>query len=237
MEELVPLITTAASAIPSVVNAFSSSKPAQTSSSPSNPLDMQPMPSSDSVLLSSQPLPPAPPPPLGSSLGQSSHRLIIPFQRLYFDLTGTESKSNSVTVQSLPNVASIIKGYRDAYIVHLEAIIFPSAPSLKIPVTVDLCWTTADVTVEGSNVLATPSSSRITIGGLALMHQATLPCDLGYINPIIKSPIPYTNHPRLNIFFHQSQDAVNEGVNAKTKASVIIRGSISVSHPLVTGHG
>lgn len=237
MEEIVPLLATAASAIPSVFNAFSSSKPAQSSAPAPGTLDMQPLPSSDSVVLSGQPLPPAPPPPLGSSLGQSPHRLIIPFQRLYFDLTGNESKSNSVTVQSLPNVASIIKGYRDAYIVHLEAVVFPSAPSFKIPVTVDLCWTTADVTVEGSNVLATPSSARITIGGLALMHQATLPCDLGYINPIIKSPIPYTNHPRLNIYFHQSPDAANEGVNAKTKASVVIRGSISVSHPLVTGHG
>lgn len=237
MEEILPLLATAASTIPSVVNAFSSSKPSPPSSSNSAPLDMQPLPSSDSVVLSSQSLPPAPPPPLGSSLGHSPNRLIIPFQRLYFDLTGTESKSNSVTVQSLPNVASIIKGYRDAYIVNLEAVVFPSAPSLKIPVTVDLCWTTADVTVDGTNVLATPSSARITIGGLALMHQATLPCDLGYINPIIKSPIPYTNHPRLNIFFHQNPDAVNEGVNAKTKASVIIRGSVSVSHPLVTGHG
>lgn len=236
MEELVPLIATAASAIPSVVNAFSSSKSSQAAPSLSTSLDMQPLPGSDSVVLSSQPLPPAPPPPLGSSLGQSSNRLIIPFQRLYFDLTGTETNSNSVTVQSLPNVASIIKGYRDAYIVQLEAIVFPSAPSLKIPVTVDLCWTTADVTVEGVNVLATPSSARITIGGLALMHQATLPCDLGYINPIIKSPIPYTNHPRLNIFFHQNADAVAEGTKAKTKASVIIRGSVSVSHPLVTGH-
>lgn len=237
MEEIVPLIATAASAIPSVVNAFSSAKPSQSNSSSSHPLDMQPMPSTDSVLLSSQPLPPAPPPPLGSTLGKSSNRLIIPFQRLYYDLTGTETDSNSVTVQSLTNVASIIKGYRDAYIVQLEAIVFPSAPSLKIPVTVDLCWTTADVTVSGANVLATPSSARITIGGLALMHQATLPCDLGYINPIIKSPIPYTNHPRLNIYFHTNPDAVAEGSKAKTKASVIIRGSISVSHPLVTGHG
>lgn len=236
MEEIVPLLASAASAIPSVVNAFSSPQSSQNPPSAQNPMDVQPLPSSDSVVLSSQPLPPAPPPPLGSTLGRSSNRLIIPFQRLYFDLTGTESKSNSVTVQSLPNVANIIKGYRDAYLVHLEAVVFPSAPSLKIPVTVDLCWTTADVTVEGSNVLATPSSARITIGGLALMHQATLPCDLGYINPIIKSPIPYTNHPRLNIFFHLNQDAVNEGTSAKTKASVVIRGSISVSHPLVTGH-
>ncbi|BAD35018.1 coat protein [Bombyx mori latent virus] len=237
MEEIVPLVVSAASAIPSLVNAFSSSKPPQTDNPSARSMDMQPLPSSDSVVLSSQPLPPAPPPPLGSSLGRSPQRLIIPFQRLYFDLTGTETKSNSVTVQSLPNVSSIIKGYRDAYLVNLEAVVFPSAPSLKIPVTVDLCWTTADVTVEGFNVLATPSSARITMGGLALMHQATLPCDLGYINPIIKSPIPYTNHPRLNIHFHQSADAVLEGVRAGVKASVVIRGSISVSHPLVTGHG
>lgn len=236
MEEIVPLLASAATAIPSVVNALTSSKSSSPSPSSSGPLDMQPLPSSDSVVLSSQPLPPAPPPPLGSSLGRTSNRLVIPFQRLYYDLTGTETKSTSVTVQSLPNVASIIRGYRDAYLVHLEAIVFPSAPSLKIPVTVDLAWTTADVTVEGTNVLATPSSARITIGGLALMHQANLPCDLGYINPIIKSPIPYTNHPRLNIFFHSNPDALAEGTSAKTKASVVIRGSISVSHPLVTGH-
>lgn len=234
-----PLVASlATTAIPSIVDAFSSqsSSPPSTSRPNSSPMDVQPVPSSDRVVLSSQSLPSAPAPPLGSSLGRSSHSLIIPFQKLFYDLTGAETKSTSTTISALANVASIIKPFRDAEIITLEAVVFPTAAALKIPVTVDLAWTTADVTVEGATVLATPSSARITVGGLALMHHASLPCPLNYINPIIKSPIPYTNHPRLCLYFHPSKDAIAQRTEADTKGSVVIRGTIRVSHPLVTGH-
>lgn len=204
MTELVaPLASLAVNAIPAIAQALSTpSPPVSDPPAPSDSnLASQPLPSTDGVVLSHQSLPQAPTPPLGSSLGRSSHSIIVPFQHLYFDLTGTESKSASITVQSIPKVVKLIALFRDAYLTSLEAVVFPSAPSLKIPVTVDLAWTTADLTVDGKDVLATPSSARITVGGLQLLHQGILPANLGYINPIIKSPIPYTNHPRLNIHF------------------------------------
>lgn len=231
MTELIaPLASLALSAAPAIVDALSPSSPATKDTN----LATQPLPSTDGVVLSHQSLPPSPPLPLGSSLGRSSSGIVVPFQSLIFDLTGTETKSASFTIQGLTKVAALIKPFRDATITSLEAIVFPSAPSLKIPVTVDLAWTTADLTVEGTNVLATPASARITVGGLQLLHQGILPADLGYINPIIKCPIPYTNHPRLNIYFHQNSDAVSEGTAAKVKATVFVRGTLRLSHPILT---
>lgn len=221
------LASIASAVLPSAIDAL-------LPSSQSSNLAAQPMPGTDGVVLSHQELPQAPPPPLGSTLGRSSGGVTIPFQCLIYDLTGLESKSYSVTVQSLTKVSSLTKYFRDARLSSLEAVVFPSAASLKIPVTVDLAWTTADLTVEGADVLATAASTRITVGGLNLLHQGILPADLGHINAIVKSPIPYTNHPRLNIFFHTSKDAVAEGVGSKTKASVFVRGQLHLSHPILT---
>jgi len=195
---------------------------------------MQTSSDSDLVALSSQKLPPAPQPLDPAASPGNFLRLDLPFQAHVVDLKGIEHKSHSVPVQSLTAVRDKIKLYRDAVLTSCEAVVYPSAPSLKIPVTVDLVFTTADITVTGVDVLATPSSTRITVGGLSILRNGVLPADLKYINPIIKSPIPYTNHPRLNLLYHANPDATPAGESGSVKASIFIRGTIRVSNPLIT---
>lgn len=226
MESLLPLAADLAiSAAPSIVNALTPSK-----NSMPNPLPDH----NAGIALPAQTLPQAPPPPLGSSTPRSGSSVTIPFQYFAAGLTGTEQKIYTITANSLDVITRHTKYYRDAELTHLEAVVFPKAESYKIPVTVDLVWTPADVTMAFGDVMKTPGSARITAGGLNLVNHGVLPCDLNYVNPIIKCPIPYTNSPRLHVDFHQSKDAVDEGLKAKEKASVYIRGTIRLSHPICT---
>lgn len=148
-----------------------------------------------------------------------------------YDLTGTESKTWHIAVHHIGSVKRIIEPFREASLVSLEAAVFPSAPSVKIPVTVDLAWTPADVSPD-SSLLQTPGAIRLTIGSLET-HNHIYPANLNCLNPIIKSHLPYTDSPRLNLAFKQSAEAVAEGTRATIKASVIVRGLIAVSHPLL----
>ncbi|AVH76850.1 coat protein [Bee Macula-Like virus 2] len=220
------LLSSAATILPPVINALSNSS--------SSHVADQPVGSSDRILLSTSALPSAPTPQPERTLG--GHFVDVPFQHLFYDLTGTETKSTSTTVQVIAPVKSLIQNFRDAQVVSLEAVVFPTANSLKIPVTVDLAWTPADVTASGTQVITTPGSARVTVGGLNLLNQGVLPCNLNYVNPCIKSPLPYTNHPRLNVHFMESPDAKLEGVKATIKASVFIRGILRLGHPLAVSH-
>lgn len=216
---------------PKVIDAL---KPASSPDSPlpasSPPMVPGSLPGDDRVVLSTQSLPPNPPPPLGSSLGRSSSVVRFPFQDKILDVSGKERLNYSQLVSSCAPVKRHIHYFRDAWVSELEAVVFPSALSLKTPVTVDLCWTGADIAPSGENVLATPASARLTIGGLALLHQGILPADLGHINPIIKSPIPYSNTPRLSIYTFANPDVSDD----QSRATVYIRGIIHCSHPLLT---
>lgn len=192
----------------------------------------EPVSRSDRIVLSTQSLPPAP--EISPSLpGSSQHHITIPFQSLIFDLNGTETKSYSTVLPTLPIIAKHIQYFRYATVSNLEAVVFPSAAALKIPVTVDLAWTTADVVPTGKDVLGTPSSARITIGGLDIVNSGVLAADLRYINPVIKSPISYSDTPRLSMHFHSNPDAVAQGLSTKIKATIFIRGDLHLSSPLL----
>nr|QQG34659.1 CP [Nasturtium officinale macula-like virus 1] len=220
--ELVPaLASLALDTIPPIINAMSQ-KTVVTSDD---------TPGSDRVPLSVQALPTQSPLPLEVAVPRSSHCLNMPFQVEVAGLLGYEEKSMSTVVNSLDTVKRITKYFRDAELISLEAVVYPMAGAYKYPVTVDLAWTPADVNVTGADVLNTPGSSRITSGGIHLMNHGVLTANLSYINPIIKSPIPYVNSPRLNFLFHVNPD-VPKDKDQKRKASVFIRGVIRVSHPL-----
>lgn len=215
----VPLISAAVDAVPKL---FASS------STPNNPTTTEPV-RDDRINLSSSVLPVAPTTAPSTTVALRTPGVNIPFQHIFFDITGQESKSTSVTVAALSSVRPLIKFFRDATLVSLEAFIVSSYPSLDKPVSVDLCWTPADVTL-GDGVLKCPGAVRFTVGGLYINNQGVLPCDLKYMNPIIKSPVIYTNHPRLNAHFYKREDAK---VSDKTAATVLIRGIIHCAHPTV----
>lgn len=153
--------------------------------------------------------------------------MTIPFQKLWFDLTGNEEKTSSVTLPELGPILKILPFFRDVCVENVEVVIMPAAAALSRPVTVDLAWTPADVK-PGRDIMKCPSGTRFTVGGLTISNNGVLPCDLGYMNPIIKSPLAYTNHPRLSALFHkQAGGSVTDPISA----SVVIRGTLRCSHP------
>lgn len=226
---MLPIATALASSLgPKIIDAISSNSDSNSQENPSSS-SSGPMLGDNSIPVSVQTLPPAPPPPLGSSLGNSPGIISIPFQDLVLSVTGETSASFSQTIAACHPVKRHSQYFRDCWVSKLEAVIFPSASSLNSPVTVDLAWTPADVIAQGDAVLATPGSARLTVGGLSIYHQGVVSCDLGHINSIIKSAIPYTNSPRLNVFVLPSPKATTD-----VKAVVVIRGLLHCSHPILT---
>lgn len=220
--------------IPKAIDAFMP----PSSPAPPPPTDSvdEPLSRSDRTILSTQTLPPTPPLPLGPSPSPSRHTprmttgVIIPFQTVVASFTGGISESYTKTLPSFPVVSTIIKPYRDVVLLELEAVVYPSAESYKHPLTIDIAWTPADVTVTGSTILSTPGSARITCGGLNLLNQGVVLCDLTHINSILKSPIPYTNAPRLNYLPHKSNDV--PATATTDTATLVVRGRLHCMHPL-----
>lgn len=206
--------------------------PESTSSSKENstpimPMVPKPLASTDGTLLSTQPLPSAPTPVSRSPLGDS---VVIPFQFLLFELDGTQNASKTYSYSEITPLKNIITPYRDAVLSHLDAVVYPTALAYSIPTTVDLAWTTDDVKVTENKVLATPGAAKVTVGGVNLLNSAIVSCDLNYINPIVKSPITYSNLPRINIKCYKSNAQATAG---NVTASIIVRGSVRCSHPIL----
>lgn len=202
-----------------VSNAISSA------SSSSNPPALLPGGFND---VSTLPLPIVPP-SVSPTAVHSGSSVNIPFQQEYYGLTGGETGHASTTVPELSNVRDIIRYYQLCELVELEAVIFPSAGAYKTPLTVDLLWTPADV-LAGAVVLSKPGAVRFTIGGLNITNSGALPCPLQYVNRVIKSPVSYTNSPRLNVVFHKVPD---HRPNTGTSGSLVIRGVLKCSVPTV----
>lgn len=156
-------------------------------------------------------------------------RLEIPFQFEWYGLTGTETGTASVTMSELAPVKDIIKYFQNASLLDLEAVIYAYAPSVEKPLSVELAWTPANVIVGGGTILAVPGGCVFTVGGLNVSNGGILPAPLQQLNPIVKSPIPYDNQPRLNVKFHQ----IHTTVQNKRTASIIIRGLLAVDTPTV----
>lgn len=158
----------------------------------------------------------------------SGPRLRIPFQKEWHALTGTETGNVSVKICELSCVKDIIKYYQNATLLEVEAVVFAYAPSVAKPLTVELAWTPANITVEG-DILAVPGGCVFTVGGLNVTNGGLLPAPLQQLNPVVKSPIPYDNQPRLNAKFHQ----IHTTVQNKRTAAIVIRGVLEVDTPTI----
>lgn len=222
------LLSAASSLLPKAIDALVPSNPMQ----PADVADVA-VPSSDRTVVSTQVLPPAPPlplstpktPPRGPNTG-----VIVPFQIRLQDFSGSIPDSYTYTIAGLNDIKTLIKPFRDAVLLSLEAVVFPLAPAYKNPVTIDVAFTPADVTVANKQIISTPGSARLTCGGLHLLQSGVVPCDLGYINSIIKSPIPYSNSPRINFRCHQNPDVAT--TSTITLACLCVRGRLHLMHPL-----
>lgn len=158
----------------------------------------------------------------------------MPFQFNFYDLTGTESKSTSLDLAGKDVITNLIAPYRHARLTHLEAVIFPTAASLKYPQTVDAVWTPHNTTISDNKIMATYGSQRITVGGpFNVNSNSTLPADLALLNPVLKDSVTYVDTPRLCIRFHQNSDSMALGIKAPIAASIFIRGKLMLSSPTV----
>lgn len=159
----------------------------------------------------------------------SGARLELPFQHEWYGLTGTETGTASVTISEINSVRDIIKYFQNATLLEVEAVIYAYAPSVAKPLSVELAWTPANVVVGEGSILAVPGGCVFTVGGLNVSNGGILSAPLQQLNPIVKSPIPYDNQPRLNVKFHQ----IHTTIQNKRTASLLIRGVIAVDTPTV----
>lgn len=190
-------------------------------------------PSAPSAIMSGDPLPvPSLPIPRDTTPVQtfsSGSSLTIPFQQEWYGLTGTETGTTSITLTELKPVKKAIESFRNARLQKCEVVIFAAARSVKDPVTVDLAWTPSSLVLDKDRFLDHPGAVSFTVGGLNITNGGLLPAPLQYLNPVIKSPIPYTDAPRLCAQFHQ----VSKELGKARIASVVIRGEVVVDTPTV----
>jgi hypothetical protein len=159
---------------------------------------------------------------------QSPRPLTLPFQYVYYDLTGAETKSTHTSISASTQIATLTKPYRFARLKSLEAVVFPAAHAVKTPVSVDVAWVTADQSPTDKAVLNTFGAQRITVGNFTTSTFPIVPADLTMLNPIIKDSITYLDTPRLALNFYK----VDGADSTKISASVVIRGELELSSPL-----
>lgn len=222
------LLSAATNLLPKAIDAFLPSNTMH----PSDVADV-PLSGTDRTLVSTQVLPPAPPLPISNSHSSSrrpNSGIIIPFQIMLEEFTGAVPDSFTYTISGIKQIQTLVKPFRDAVLLSLEAIVFPFAASYKNPLTIDVAFTPADVTVANNNIINTPGSARLTCGGLNLLQSGVVNCDLSYINSILKSPIPYSNTPRINFKPHLNSDI--EKTSTIPLACLCVRGQVHLMHPL-----
>lgn len=197
---------------------------APSTTEPSPAKTSQPIPQSNSLALPTLQLPNPSPIPIPLQTGTS---VVVPFSSYFMTLRPDQEVVTSQALSSLSQIAKIIAAWRDASVLFAEAVIFPNANAAAYPTTAELAWTPNDLVPSAANIHNYPLYSSYTVGTYNLGTASTLPLDLSLINPVIKSPIPYTNGPRLTGLC----PLVNKDQVYKT-GSVLVRGRLILSNPL-----
>lgn len=188
---------------------------------------------SDNVQLVTQPLPVMEVPkgsPLASLCsGKLGPGIELPFQFVIYNHTGS-AKYLTQSVTSFRGIQNLISLGRLCTLKEVECVVAPTFNATKYPTTIDVCWTSNDIVPNTNNLLNYPSASRITIGGPLAFGPSTVPCPFGYINPVIKAPLAFTDFPRLSVSCMENPTAKKEAGEA-VLASIIVRGVVHVAHP------
>lgn len=185
--------------------------------------------------LASQSVPPLPlsSPQSGFAAEPSQSRagINLPFQFILHKHKG-EHAFHSSSFAAYHNIQSLTKLGREVSISSLELVVFPSQSSAEIPYTIDVAWSTNDVTPSIEDILCHPGAVRVTGGGPLAIGVSIIPCDFSCINRVIKHPIPYTDFPRLTFNCYLNTSAKEKGANfTKEIAVLVLRGSLSISNP------
>lgn len=191
------------------------------------------MSNNDNVQLSTQPLPSMEMPkgnPLTSLFsGQPGPGIELPFQFVIYNHDGSP-KYLTQGITSFKGVQNLLCHGRLCTLKELECVVAPTFQATKFATTIDVSWTSNDVVPNTNNILNYPSSSRITIGGPLAFGPSIVPCPFGYINPVIKAPLAFTDFPRLSVACMENPTAKREAPNC-ILASILVRGIVHVAHP------
>lgn len=204
--------------------------PSEETTTPEVPPSPPSIPPPKVPALSNNPVLPAlPVPRFSGHLPQTAGNqgVLIPFQVSVFHINAASDSASSYTIRELSAVQTLLPYFRDVVVKQADVVVFPTVASKTVPASIDLCWSPS-YKILGSEVLSTPSSTRFNIGLDPALISSSLPCDFGHINPIIKSPIPYDDHPRLNIKIYQASGASS----SVPLGELIIRGILQCSNPL-----
>lgn len=168
-------------------------------------------------------------PPCSTIFSHAEHSFVVPFSRNIFDATG-KHQHLSYGVASVKPLSEIIKSAQLATLEHLELAIYPAQHSGDYGVTADVLWTTNDIVPTTTEFFEYPGSTRATFSGTPASGPYVIPCDFARINRIVKSPVSFTNAPRINVnvWLNTSATKVN---NTNILASFILRGSVRLSYP------
>lgn len=175
---------------------------------------------------------PLPPRPVMSQDTITAAGIVIPFQFLLHNcVPAVANRLISTPVMANPRMLQITTGFRYATLENIELVMFPNARAAETPISVAAVWTPADVAVVADNLLTVPGSTVFTAGSYSMSHSFVLPADLNYLNPVIKSPIPFVDSPRISAVVLRSPEA-----EAEANGYLLIRGNLRLSHPCAVPH-
>lgn len=222
MEALIPAL--ADFAIPKITDAIfgDSSQPDNMSSSSSQTTAPAIL---DSKLAVNRPLPLADVPQAPTFATSDNSSLIIPFQ-FAFHTHGADEKFSSVAVRDFATILSLTEPYRLAQLVELDLVICPSQKAVTVGSTIHAAWTPAYLTLDKTQVLSVYGAQNVTFGGTFHTGTFTIPADLSVMNPIIKSPVSYSDTPRITLISLAQPSAGKD-----TLCLSYIRGKVKLSHP------
>lgn len=185
------------------------------------------------VQLTAEPLPALEMPstsPLDSLfLRRPGSGITLPFQFVIYQHTSA-AKYITSSILSFQGITDLTKHGRLCTLSQLECVIAPMFSVSKYPTSIDVTWTSNDVIPNSNNIMNYPSATRITLGGPLVTGPSIIKCPFGYINPIIKAPLAFTDFARISLNCTANPTGLKEAGEA-VLASVLLRGEIHIAHP------
>jgi len=171
--------------------------------------------------------------PFTKAISDLGPGMIFPFQTKLWDHKG-EQKLISSGINSVTVVSDLMAMTRYAVLKSLEVVFFPAQATLSIPCAFDVVWTPNEVVPATTEILSYTNSTRVVLGGATCLGSVVVPCDFNLVNPVIKSPLSFSNYPRLSVNCWLNTTANDANANkaySATIATIIIRGELFLSQP------
>nr|QHA33699.1 coat protein [Gengado virus] len=154
--------------------------------------------------------------------------LVVPFQSFIHRHKG-DHKFISLTLESVPFIASQLNLSQVVEVLEAEICIFPTQNALTTPATIAVAWTPANLAPDVYSVSSVYGAQQVSFGGSYHLNGFTIPCDLTAMNPIIKSPVSFNNTPRFSINCWLNPAATRNSIGSL--ADIYVRGKLRLSVP------